>query len=147
MKFIVEVDVNAEKLFRPVRNKSSLTEDGLPETAGDIIAMLYQEFGGLAESGVAALDILRNRLSLQVKMFTHQPPKAVIGVRMRKPGGCWMKPQVKFLREWPNLPGELSTISSLRNLGIDRVIHFLRYVLTATIGKLMPRTVPTTYWN
>ena len=57
MKFLVEVDVNVEKLARSAEGNPRADDNGLPETQGDVIALLYQEFGWLAESGVAPLDI------------------------------------------------------------------------------------------
>lgn len=58
MKFIVEVDVNVEKLARSAEGDPRAADNGSPETQGDVIALLYQEFGWLAESRVAPLDII-----------------------------------------------------------------------------------------
>ncbi|MEO8168297.1 MAG: hypothetical protein ABI623_08620 [bacterium] len=58
MKFLVEVDVNIEKLARSAEGDLRAADNGPPETQGDVIALLYQEFNWLAESGVAPLDII-----------------------------------------------------------------------------------------
>ena len=57
MKFLVEVDVNVEKLVRSAEGDPRAADNGLTKTRGDVIALLYHEFGWLAESGVAPLDI------------------------------------------------------------------------------------------
>lgn len=58
MKFLVEVDVTAEKLVQAARGDPRAADNELPETPGDIIALLYHEFYWLAEIGVAALEII-----------------------------------------------------------------------------------------